>query len=75
LDRPIAHGWWLAGRITAQLGVAQAEPGRTVRIAFRRPVPLPSDPELSWSDGPAGITFALALPGADRPAVTGVVAG
>jgi hypothetical protein len=72
-DQPIAHGWWLAGRISALLGLAAAEPGRELRVAFRRPVPVPSVPQLGWSVGPAGTTFALDLPGADRPAVTGVI--
>jgi acyl dehydratase len=42
----IAHGWWTTGRIAAMLDADRAEPGRRMRIVFRRPVYLPSTPEL-----------------------------
>lgn len=57
--RPIAHGWWLAGRTTAALGVDEAIPGRRLEIAFRRPVELPSAPLLRSLRGPSSVDFAL----------------
>lgn len=75
-EAPIAHGWWLLGRIAAQLGRDDAVPGRVVDIAFRRPVPLPSAPRLRSAPRPGadGAVFALYLPGTDRPVVAGQIA-
>lgn len=59
--RPIAHGWWIAGRSAAALGADEAVAGRTLEIGFRRPVELPSAPLLcSRSDG--GVTEFVLLP-------------
>ncbi|MGB8022152.1 MAG: MaoC/PaaZ C-terminal domain-containing protein [Candidatus Nanopelagicales bacterium] len=69
--RPIAHGWWTAGRVAARLGIDELLPGRKLEIVFRRPVELPSAPTLCSSTAPGVVTFAL-LPepgvgGADEP--------
>ena len=42
----IAHGWWTTARIAALLEADSASPGRRLRIVFRRPVYLPSTPQL-----------------------------
>lgn len=57
--RPIAHGWWTAGRVAARLGVDEARPGRKLEIVFRRPVEIPSAPTLCSSTARGSVTFAL----------------
>ena len=42
----IAHGWWTTARIAALLDADEAVPGRRLRVVFKRPVFLPSMPEL-----------------------------
>lgn len=42
----IAHGWWTTARIAALLEADACTPGRRLRIVFRRPVFLPSKPQL-----------------------------
>lgn len=74
--QPIAHGWWLLGRIAAVLDADEALPGRRADIVFRKPVVMPSDPELRWRPDAAGDTpgtlFALyADRDEDRPLVAG----
>lgn len=59
LRRPIAHGWWTAGRVAALLGVDETLPGRTLEIAFRRPVELPSTPTLCSNVDRGAVVFAL----------------
>ena len=58
--RAIAHGWWTTGRVAALLERDACTPGRTLEIAFRRPVDLPSTPRLCSRSAPGGgVEFAL----------------
>ncbi len=65
--RAIAHGWWTTARVAALLAADAALPGRTLQIAFRRPVLLPSTPVLASHDDGQGIDFALLPEGDDAP--------
>ncbi len=58
-SRPIAHGWWIAGRSIAALGIDEAIPGRRLDIAFRRPISLPSQPMLRSRVDGSGMEFGL----------------
>ena len=75
----IAHGWWTTARILGELGSDASEPGRRVQIVYRRPVRLPSKPQLlsrelpAEQDGVAGSRFALVDP-AKEPADDGALA-
>ncbi|MGB7983189.1 MAG: MaoC/PaaZ C-terminal domain-containing protein [Candidatus Nanopelagicales bacterium] len=78
--RAIAHGWWTTARVAALLGADATVAGRTLQIAFRRPVLLPSTPVLASRSDADGIEFAL-LPeevrapvAGDRPVADGEVA-
>jgi hypothetical protein len=63
--RAIAHGWWTTGRVAALLGQDDCVPGRTLEIAFRRPVELPSTPRVcSRTDPDGSMPFAVI---AERP--------
>ncbi len=69
--RPIAHGWWIAGRSAAALGADEAVAGRTLEIGFRRPVELPSAP-LLCSRAEDGVTeFVLLAQGRGAPGSDG----
>lgn len=71
---PIAHGWWLLGRMTALLDADEAVPGRHADIVFRRPVSLPSTPELRAREAPGQVDFALFADAVeDRALVAGKV--
>lgn len=59
--QPIAHGWWLLGRIGAALSRDEATPGRVAEVGFRRPVPMPSTSQLHYCVDSAGtVHFDLA---------------
>jgi hypothetical protein len=73
--RAIAHGWWIAGRVAALLELDEAVPGRTLEIAFRRPVLLPSTPDLLVRDTPRGCEFRLVRAGADAVLSSGRIHG
>jgi acyl dehydratase len=51
-ERAIAHGWWTLAHALAVLGLdeAPATGQRTVEVAYRRPVLLPSQPRLVSRD-------------------------
>lgn len=73
---PIAHGWWLLGRIAAALDADEALPGRRADIVFRQPVLMPSTPELRWrpdsaNDTPGQLFALYADPEEERPLVAG----
>ena len=57
--RAIAHGMWTAARCLASLE-AWTPPAHEVRIAFRRPVLLPSSVELRTRPADGGWLFGLA---------------
>ncbi len=62
--RAIVHGWWTAGRSAAVLDHDECVPGRTLEIAFRRPVELPSTPLLcSRPAGDGAVEFAVVAGG------------
>ena len=42
----IAHGWWTTARVAALLDADACAAGRRLRIVFKRPVFLPSTPQL-----------------------------
>jgi len=80
--RAIVHGWWTTGRVAALLGHDESLPGRTLEVAFRRPVDLPSTPRLcSRSEASGALAFAVlaeprstaagASEGEEAPLVTG----
>lgn len=76
--RAIAHGWWTAGRTAALLDRDACVGGRTLAIAFRRPVELPSTPLLcSRQAEGGGVEFAVVAPGAapGKALVTGRITG
>ncbi|MCU0301394.1 MAG: hypothetical protein MUF35_07300 [Candidatus Nanopelagicales bacterium] len=73
--RAIAHGWWIAGRVAALLEADEAIPGRTLEIAFRRPVLLPSTPDLLVRDLAAGHEFRVARAGTDEALCSGRILG
>jgi acyl dehydratase len=70
--RPIAHGMWSKARCLAALENRLPD-AYTVDVAFKLPVPLPSDVALSAS--PTGATWEFALHDArgGRPHLVGVV--
>ena len=57
--RAIAHGWWTTGRVAALLGLDECVPGRTLEIAYRRPIELPSTPRLCSRPTDGGVEFAV----------------
>ncbi|HEX6887245.1 MAG TPA: MaoC/PaaZ C-terminal domain-containing protein [Candidatus Nanopelagicales bacterium] len=73
--RAIAHGWWIAGRVAAVLDLDEAVPGRTLEIAFRKPVDLPSTPTLRSRPEAAGVAFALVSGDGERPLAMGSILG
>jgi acyl dehydratase len=76
--RAIAHGWWTAGRTAALLDRDECVAGRTLEIAFRRPVELPSTPLLCSRRTEVGaVEFAVVAPGAEsgRALVAGRITG
>jgi hypothetical protein len=82
--RAIAHGWWTTGRVAALLGVDECLPGRTLEIAFRRPIELPSTPLVRTRPIEGGVEFVVVREGAaaapaddgtPRPLVLGRVVG
>lgn len=78
----IAHGWWTTGRVAALLGLDACVPGRTLEIAFRRPVELPSEPLLRSRTAAGLVEFAVVADGAgagaggaETPLAMGRIAG
>jgi hypothetical protein len=72
--RAIAHGWWTTGRAAALLERDECVPGRSLEVAFRRPVELPSAPLLVSRSAAGVVEFAVVADGSgadDRPLVTG----
>lgn len=61
--RAIAHGWWTTGRIAALLGADECAAGAHLRILFKRPVYLPSTPDLLVCPAAETATDAGAEPG------------
>lgn len=75
--RAIAPGWWTTGRAAALLQRDECLPGRTLEVAFRRPVELPSAPLLVSRSAAGVLEFAVVAEGSsagDRPLVTGRLA-
>ncbi|MGV1006616.1 MAG: MaoC family dehydratase [Candidatus Nanopelagicales bacterium] len=71
---PIAHGWWLLGRMAALLEADEAVPGRRADIVFRQPVSLPSTPQLRTRTTEGGLHYALFADAAEeRPLVAGQI--
>ena len=80
--RAIVHGWWTAGRTAALLDHDECRPGRSLEIAFRRPVELPSTPLLcSRPAEDAAVEFAVVAQGGEagagpgKPLVVGRITG
>ncbi len=67
--RAIAHGWWTTARVAALLGADASVPDRTLQIAFRRPVLLPSTPVLASRTDDDGVAFAVLPEPAGQEAV------
>jgi hypothetical protein len=75
--RAIAHGWWTTGRAVALLERDECLPGRTLEVAFRRPVDLPSAPLLVSRQVAGAVEFAVVTDGSgatSRPLVMGRLA-
>ncbi len=73
--RAIAHGWWIAGRVAALLDRDEVTPGRQLEIVFRRPVVLPSTPDLRVRDLVDGCEFAVVRAGGDALLCSGRILG
>jgi hypothetical protein len=83
--RAFVHGWWTTGRVASLLDRDECVPGRTLEIAFRRTVDLPSTPRLcSRTTGDGDLEFAVlaqsdgaggSTGSADRPLVAGRISG
>lgn len=82
--RAFVQGWWTTGRVAALLDVDECVPGRVLEISYRRPVELPSAPQVRVRPIEGGVEFAVVSEGAgpdtgpggrDRPLALGRVLG
>lgn len=69
--RPIAHGMWLKARCLAAFA-GHLPDAYTVRVEFRRPVPLPSTVDFSRRGSGSRLDFALQS-GSGKPHLFGTV--
>lgn len=74
-SRAIAHGWWTTGRIAALLGADECVAGGHLRILFKRPVYLPSTPDLLVCPAAEPVTESGAEPGSPPVRRFALVAG
>lgn len=71
--RAIAHGMWLKARAAAQLQEHLRSEHYSIDVAFKRPVLLPSEVRLAYSDGEHGMDFILADRQGEVPHMVGEI--
>lgn len=72
--RAIAHGMWLKARTAAEIADDIQREHYTIRVAFKKPVLLPSPVMLKYHPHEKGIDFALMNPDAEVTHMVGDIA-